>query len=277
MSAWQSKLGWLAGWLAGFRWPDHALGWTVCPTITPSRAAPPNQTPPGISLPSTTPSRTLRLSAAQRGAGLGAHWPVAVQALADDAPHCTAPCHAGAASKQASKQAIKHTNKHAPCASSQSLPDAERQMPELQTNCTAPHCTAPAAPTAIPSSPSLPLSVSFPSFQPLHLASPTRPSTDPPVARSHPPLPVWLRRSSRHRISADVFSPGPGFVFSLFFFFFWGGGGEAGIRYVGSGCLGCSSGFGMTRMMGRDAARQVRWARAGGKEVSEGMADGDGE
>lgn len=54
-----------------------------------------------------------------------------------------------------------------------------------------------------------------------------------------------------------------------------------GIRYVGSGCLGCSSGFGMTRMMGRDAARQVRWARAGGRaggtEVSEGVADGDGE
>lgn len=260
-SAWQSKLGWLAGWLAGFRWPDLALGRTVCPTITPSRAAPPKPNPPGDL--STTPSRTLRLSAAQRGAGLGAHWPVAVQALADDAPHRTA-LHCAMLVQQASKQAIKHAKP----------PSPSPPLVRLLTRCrmpnarcqnhrqTAPHRTAPhrtRSSNGIPSSPPSPLSLSFPSFQPLHLTSPTRPNTDPSVARSHPP--GWLRRSSRYRISADVFRPAP----VLFFFcsFFVGGGG--GIRYVGSGYLGCFSGFGMTRMTRRDAARQVRWARAGGR------------
>jgi len=65
-------------------------------------------------------------------------------------------------------------------------PDA-RTADELHR--TAPHRTAPAAPTAFLQAPPSPLSLSFPSFpsfQPLHLTSPTRPSTDPSAARSHP-------------------------------------------------------------------------------------------
>lgn len=79
-SAWQSKLGWLAGWLAGFRWPDHALGRTVCPTITPSKAGPPKPNPSGDLSPlhnaiqdsaliSNAARRRTRRPLARRGAG----------------------------------------------------------------------------------------------------------------------------------------------------------------------------------------------------------------
>lgn len=77
-----AKQAGLAGWLAGFRWPDYALGRTVCPTITPSKAAPPKPNPSGDLSPlhnaiqdstliSSAARRRTRRPLARRGAGTG--------------------------------------------------------------------------------------------------------------------------------------------------------------------------------------------------------------
>ena len=251
--------GWLAGWLslAGLRIGQDGLPHHHAFQSGPSQTKPlrgslsPPQRHPGLC---AYQQRSAAQDSAPTGPSRCRHW----QMMHRTALHCTVPCWC---SKQASNQARQAALSFAPpSASSHSLPDAECQMSEPQTNCTAPHRTAPYPQLQRHSFKPLPPPFPFPSL----LSCPSISISHPPPALHRsprgtlpppppPPLPpVWLRRSSRHRISADVFSPGPGFVFLLFFFV---GGRGGGIRYVGSGYLGCFSGFGMTRMTGRDAAR----------------------